>query len=111
MDFSAVAKDVSVSTAFGACVGVAAKRLTKEAMYGVGLGFIALQTLSYFGYVQIQWKRISNDVQSAVDQDGDGKITATDLKILLDRFLNLMTNGLPNAAGFTTGFYVGVKWF
>jgi uncharacterized membrane protein (Fun14 family) len=104
-------KDISVSTAFGACVGVASKKLAKDAMYGVGLAFIGLQTLAYLGYVDINWKRIESDIVKAVDQDGDGKLSISDGTALLGKFLRFLGRGLPNAAGFTTGFYVGVKLF
>lgn len=103
-------KDMTVSTLFGACVGVATKRFTKDAMYGIGLGFMALQTLSYFGYVSINWNRVEEDVTKLLDQDGNGKLDKADLQILWNRFQNFMKSGLPNAAGFTTGFALAVKF-
>lgn len=103
-------KDVSVSSTFGACVGVAAKKLTKDAMYGVGIAFMGLQTLSYLGYISINWGKVEKDIAKAVDQNGDGQLDREDLKILLKKFLNVMKTGLPNAAGFTAGFALGVKF-
>ena len=106
-----LAKDFSVSTGFGVCTGVAVKRLSKDAMYGVGLCFMGLQTLSYLGYISINWGRVSDDITKAVDQDGDGKLTAADAKVIFDKFTKMMQTGLPNAAGFTTGLYAGMKLF
>ncbi|CUF84679.1 transmembrane protein, putative [Bodo saltans] len=103
-------KDLTVSAAFGACVGVAAKKLTKDAMYGVGLGFIGLQTLSYLGYVSIDWGKVEKDIIKAVDQNNDGKFDKDDAVILSKKALEILKKGLPNAAGFTTGFAVGVKF-
>lgn len=104
-------KDVSVSTGFGACVGVAAKKLTKDAMYGLGLGFMALQTLSYLGYVSINWGKVEKDITKAIDQNGDGKLDKEDITVLAKKFMDVMKRGLPNAAGFTAGFALGVKYF
>jgi FUN14 domain-containing protein 2 len=103
-------KDVSVSTAFGACVGVAARKLTKDAMYGIGLGFMGLQTLSYLGYVSIDWGKVEKDLTRAIDQNNDGKLDKDDLKIIAKKFFAVMKQGLPNAAGFTAGFALGIKF-
>jgi FUN14 domain-containing protein 2 len=102
-------KDLSVSAGFGACVGVAVRKLTKDAMYGVGLGFIGLQTLSYLGYVSIDWGKVEKDIIKAVDQNNDGKFDKEDAVILSKKVLEVLKKGLPNAAGFTTGFVIGVK--
>lgn len=105
-----VVKDLSVSAAFGACVGVAVKKLTKDAMYGVGLGFIGLQTLSYLGYVSIDWGKVEKDIIKVVDQNNDGKLDKDDVMIISKKLLEILKKGLPNAAGFTTGFAVGLKF-
>jgi uncharacterized membrane protein (Fun14 family) len=103
-------KEIGVSAIFGASVGVATKRLAKDALYGAGLAFMFLQSLAYFGYITINWQRVENDISKAIDQDGDGKVTVKDGKRLLERFLGVMKTGLPNAAGFGTGFYFAVKY-
>jgi uncharacterized membrane protein (Fun14 family) len=111
MDSSALATKVSIGSLFGVCAGVAVKRLTRDAAYGVGLGFIVLQALSYYGYITINWGKVTDDIQKAADQDGDGKFDATDVKIIVKRGIKFLANGVPDAAGFTTGLYVGFKWF
>eukprot|EP01084_Bolivina_argentea_P149791 261641_1 len=92
---SALAKDFSVSTGFGCCVGVAVKRLSRDAMYGIGLGFMGLQTLNYLGYISINWKRVEEDLTKVVDQDGDGKLTASDASAILKRFAKFLSTGMP----------------
>jgi uncharacterized membrane protein (Fun14 family) len=111
MDTSALATKVSVGSLFGVCAGVAVKRRTKEAAYGLGVGFIVLQALSYYGYISIHWGKVKEDIERAADQDGDGKFDAQDLKILVQRGLKILTHGVPDAAGFTAGLYAGLKWF
>lgn len=107
----AIVKQFSVSTVFGCCAGVATKRLTKDAMYGVGMAVIGLQTLSYLGYIKINWSAVEDDIVKAVDQDGDGKLTASDASAILKRFAKFLSTGMPNAAGFSTGFYGAIRYF
>ena len=60
------------------CVAVAAKKLSRDVMYTVGVAVIGLQALNHFGYVTINWNAIEKDVVRAVDQDGDEKISKED---------------------------------
>ena len=101
--------ELGVSGVFGACVGYAAKRLAKDAMYGAGLAFMGLQGLVYLDYIKINWKKVEGDAVKAVDQDGDGKLTTADAGVLVKRFVGFMKTGVPNAALFSTGFYLGIK--
>lgn len=103
-------KTVSTSSVFGACVGVATKRLTGDALYGAGLGIMGLQVLSYCGYIKVDWLAIERDVVRVADQNGDGKLDMKDVKIAFHRFMDIMKTGIPNLAGFTTGFLIGVKY-
>eukprot|EP00286_Rhodomonas_abbreviata_P021531 CAMPEP_0181296708 /NCGR_PEP_ID=MMETSP1101-20121128/4848_1 /TAXON_ID=46948 /ORGANISM="Rhodomonas abbreviata, Strain Caron Lab Isolate" /LENGTH=97 /DNA_ID=CAMNT_0023401591 /DNA_START=127 /DNA_END=416 /DNA_ORIENTATION=- len=59
----------------GICTGVAMKRLGNNAAAVVGAGFVVLQGLSYLGYIQIDYDKVTKDAQTLVDADGDGKIT------------------------------------
>ena len=111
LDTGALATKVSVGSLFGVCTGVAVKRLTRDAAYGVGVGFICLQALSHYGYISIHWGKVGKDIEKAADQNGDGKFDATDLKIMVQRAIKWLSHGVPDAAGFTTGLYVGFKWF
>jgi uncharacterized membrane protein (Fun14 family) len=101
---------VSVGTVFGVCTGVAIKRLTKEAAYGAGVGFIFLQGLSHYGYITINMSKIKDDIEAAADQDGDGKFGASDVKIMIQKTIKFLSKGVPDAAGFTVGIYAGFKW-
>ncbi|KAH9580173.1 FUN14 [Trypanosoma melophagium] len=101
---------VGVSGVLGAAVGVASRRLTSDALYGAGLAIIALQSLSYMGYIQINWKRVEQDITNMVDQNGDGKIDNKDLNVLLKRFLRFAGSGLSDIGAFTGGFFFGAKY-
>ncbi|ORC90778.1 uncharacterized protein TM35_000072020 [Trypanosoma theileri] len=101
---------IGVSGVLGAAVGVASRRLTSDALYGAGLAVIGLQSLSYMGYIQINWKRVEQDITNVVDQNGDGKIDQKDLNIILKRFIKFAGSGLSDIAAFTAGFFLGAKF-
>ncbi|KAK7195452.1 FUN14 family [Novymonas esmeraldas] len=102
-----VPQRVGASTMMGAAVGVAARRLSSDALYGAGLCLACLQCLSYLGFITIHWNVISAAVTKAVDQNGDGTLDIADVRVLWRRLTMLMTRGLPDAAGFASGFLCG----
>jgi hypothetical protein len=46
---------------------------------------------------------------SITKQDGDGQFTAADAKVYWRKFKALLTNKLPDGAGFSLGFLFGIK--
>lgn len=45
---------------------------------------------------------------TAVDPDGDGKITKKDFQIWIQRLIATLKHNLPSSAGFTGGFVLGL---
>lgn len=66
------------------------------------------QVASSKGYIDINWKKVEKDVITAVDPDGDGKITKKDFQIWLQRLIATLKYNLPSSAGFTGGFVLGL---
>jgi uncharacterized membrane protein (Fun14 family) len=56
-----MAMKLSVGGVMGWCSGMALKKVGKAVAFVVGLGFVGLQTASYAGYIQLNWKKIGND--------------------------------------------------
>jgi uncharacterized membrane protein (Fun14 family) len=110
IDPGVIAQKVSVGSVFGVCTGYAVKRMTQEAAYGVGMGILCLQALRHYGYITIDWKKIQGDIAKAADQDGDGNFDSSDVKIMIKRFTNFITHGIPDAAGFSAGLWIGFRW-
>lgn len=105
------AKKFSFSSLAGAACGVAARRLSVDALYGAGMCIAFLQGLAYMGYISINWNNIGDAFTKAADQNADGKLDFTDVKIFVKRLLSFLSQGFPDAAGFSTGFFVGFKYF
>ena len=91
----------------GVCCAQATKSATKLVAVYLGAGVITLQILSQWGYVTVHWDRLKKDVQAIADVDGDGDFTSKDMSRWTNRALHLMSNGMPQAGGFASGFWVG----
>jgi uncharacterized membrane protein (Fun14 family) len=66
-----LATQISFGSIMGFCSGYALKKAGKAAAIVVGTGFIALQTASSYGYIKMDWKRISDDAVKRVDAVSD----------------------------------------
>ncbi|KAG7343354.1 FUN14 family protein [Nitzschia inconspicua] len=100
---------LSFGSVMGFCSGYALKKVGKAAAVVVGCGFIALQTCVSFGYLKIDWARLSEDAQKKLDKSGDGKLDMEDAKIYWQKLKILLTENLPSSSGFSLGFLLGVK--
>ena len=59
---------LTVGSVTGFCSGYALKKVGKAAAFVVGCGFIALQTCVTFGYLNVDWAKISDDTKKKLDQ-------------------------------------------
>lgn len=92
----------------GACSGYALKRIGRQLAFGVGCVFIVAQGLSYSGYIEIKWNKVQQRAISAIDTDGDGRITMADMKAYWRRLRHVLTYNLPAGTGFTAGVASGL---
>lgn len=56
-----LAVQVGVGGIMGYCTGMAMKKVGKVLATVLGLGFVALQSAAYAGYIQVNWKQIGDD--------------------------------------------------
>jgi uncharacterized membrane protein (Fun14 family) len=61
-------EQLTFGSIMGFCSGYALKKVGKAAAVVVGCGFIALQTAASYGYIKLDWARISEDAQKKLDQ-------------------------------------------
>uniref|UniRef100_K3WWZ6 EF-hand domain-containing protein n=1 Tax=Globisporangium ultimum (strain ATCC 200006 / CBS 805.95 / DAOM BR144) TaxID=431595 RepID=K3WWZ6_GLOUD len=101
--------DITLGGGLGFCSGYALKQVGKVAAITIGGLFLLAQIASSKGYININWKKVEKDVITAVDPDGDGKITKNDFKIWLNQLLSMLKHNLPSSAGFTGGFVLGLS--
>ena len=94
----------------GFCSGMAFKKLGKEVAVIIGLGFATLQSLSYLGYVDIDYNKLKKDAIKSLDQDGDADFDYLDLLMIWQRIKAVLLYNLPSSGGFTTGFMLGTYY-
>lgn len=94
----------------GYCSGAAAKKIGKALAVVVGLGFIAVQSAAYSGYVDVNWNKVKDDAIAKVDTDGDGEVTVEDLNNYWKKVRTILTKNVPSAGGFSLGFMYGLKY-
>ena len=101
---------ISFGSVLGYCSGTAAKKIGKAIAITVGLVYMAVQSASYSGYLQVDWDKVEKDVVQSIDTDGDGKFTEKDLKVYWEKLKRILTYNIPSASGFTIGFLYGIKY-
>ena len=92
----------------GTAAGYALRIVGKAAAFTVGASFIGLQTLSYLGYVQVDWRKVERDTTARLDRDGDGKVTANDLALVWREVESVLIFNCPAGTGFTAGLLYGI---
>eukprot|EP01039_Chlorochromonas_danica_P003510 gene3510-3845_t len=106
-----VIQQLGLSGVFGACSAIALKRVSQQAAVVVGVIFAGLQGLAYAGYININYKKVSDDAQKAMDVTGDGKFDKEDVKVIWQHLYDILAYQLPNAGGFSAGFALGFRYF
>ncbi len=56
-----VVTKLSLGGVMGYCSGMALKKVGKAMAFVVGLGFVAVQSAAYAGYIQVHWGKIADD--------------------------------------------------
>ena len=74
-----------------------------------GLGFVSLQALQYYGYIQVDHAAIKKELESALDLNKDGKVDMEDAEIAKDKVMEVLQIGVPSGGGFAVGFVSGIR--
>ena len=90
---------------FGALAGFAAgyalKKVGKLAAVTLGLLFIAIQILAYYGFVTIDWLEVQRRVNPLLESES--------LNVLWQALVNILTYNLTFAAAFVPGLVLGLR--
>ena len=93
----------------GFCSGYALKKAGKVAAIVLGGGFMALQTLAYSGYVEVDHGKLKKDIEGMMDLNKDGKVDTEDLNKASEDIMEVLSFGLPAGTGFGAGFIFGLR--
>ena len=67
------------------------------------------QTLRYFGYINVDWLKVRDDIVKAVDTDGDGHITRADITTQWRRLMAVLSYNIPGRAAFAAAALMGFR--
>lgn len=89
---------------------MATKKIGRALAIVAGVGFMLVQGAVYSGYIDVDWKKVQDDVASKVDANKDGALNAEDAKEYWKKLKAILTHNIPNAGGFSLGFLYGVTY-
>lgn len=101
---------ITFGSLVGYCSGVATKKIGRALAIVAGVGFMLVQGAVYSGYIDVDWKKVQDDVASKVDANKDGALSAEDAKEYWKKVKAILTHNIPNAGGFSLGFLYGVTY-
>lgn len=88
-DAAPAAGQAGIGTLLGYSVGYAARRAGQKLLVGIGCVVAGAQVLQHYGYITINWKKVTGDSEMVLDQDGDKDV---DLKVSLVVFVIPLIN-------------------
>lgn len=74
-----------------------------------GLGFVTLQTLHYYGYIDVRHDKFKQTVENAFDLNKDGLVDKNDGQQVFNKVMGVLTYNMPSSAGFVSGFVGGIR--
>lgn len=92
----------------GFCSGYAIKQASKALAVVVGSAVVLLQTMQYFGYIEVKWQKIQRDSMRALSSDGKESLGVKDVKYWTSKMMRILTHQGPTAGGFAAGIYIGL---
>lgn len=100
-DFVPLIEQLGFGGLAGFAAGYAAKKLGKLVAIALGLLFIALQILAFYGFVRIEWGAVQATVEPLLE--------AESLSQTWRGLLRVLTYNLPFAAAFVPAFVWGLR--
>jgi uncharacterized membrane protein (Fun14 family) len=85
----------------GFAAGYALKKLGKVVALGVGLLFIALQLLAYYGFISVDWGVVQGQVDPLLEPES--------LNRMWDSLVGLLTYNVTFALAFVPGLVLGLR--
>ena len=94
-------QQISFGFVAGFVVGYAFKKVGKMLAIALGLIFILLQVLAYYGFITINWATVQDRVNPILEQES--------LKSIWQNILAILTYNISFAAAFIPAFIIGLK--
>lgn len=89
--------------------GYALKKASKFAAFMVGGVFVILQSLSYTGYLQVDYNKVQKDVEDTFDLNNDGVLDIKDAEFAFTKVKEIVGYQMPSGGGFGAGMVMGLR--
>ncbi|XP_051914904.1 FUN14 domain-containing protein 1-like isoform X2 [Hippocampus zosterae] len=103
-----VATQLMMGGLTGWCAGYIFQRVGKVATTAVGGGFLLLQIANHSGYVQVDWKKVENDVNKAKKHLKKANKAAPELNTFIEEATDFIKRNIVLSSGFVGGFFLGL---
>ena len=99
--FAPYLQQLSFGAIAGFVAGYALKKVGKVLAIALGLLFVILQILAYYGFVTINWLEVQNRVNPVLEGESANK--------LWQSLVNILTYNITFAAAFIPGLILGLR--
>jgi len=106
---SGVPFQVGYGFMMGYSAGFCVKKVSKVLSFAVGAAFILVQSLSFAGYIDVNYGQIEDDVKTILDVNHDGKVDIEDVNVAFSKFKDILSWGMPSGGGFSAGLALGLR--
>lgn len=89
--------------------GFCLKKVSKILAFTVGGFFIVIQTLSFNGYMQVNYDKVEKAANKVLDVNHDGKVDAKDAEVAYAKMQEVLSYNMPTGGGFATGLVMGLR--
>jgi uncharacterized membrane protein (Fun14 family) len=100
---------VSYGFMMGYSSGYCLKKVSKIMAFALGGVFIAVQSLSYNGYMIVNYEKVQKDVERLMDLNHDGKVDEKDAKVAYEKIHDVLSYNMPTGGGFGAGLLMGLR--
>ena len=71
--------------------------------------FVLIQTLSFNGYLKVDYNKFKEDVEDILDVNEDGKLDEKDAEVAMKKAIDIVSYQMPSGSGFTAGLVMGLR--
>lgn len=89
--------------------GFCLKKVSKVVAFALGGFFIVIQTLSFNGYMQVNYDKLEKEANKVLDVNHDGKVDAKDAEAAYAQLQKVLGYHMPTGGGFGAGLLMGLR--
>lgn len=89
--------------------GFCLKKVSKILAFTLGGFFVVIQTLSFNGYMQVNYDKVEQAANKVLDVNKDGKVDMKDAEVAYGKLHDVLSYNMPTGGGFASGLLMGLR--